>query len=207
MQAEETRPSIPGSGLCSGYTMSRSILADAVALIRGDRFLTTEYTGTPSRICMSLPLFLTHFSAFNLTSWGFKDVETTDDNGSLGGMLTKLLFRTLPRHYTSKSIYAHFPFIVPSRMRENMMKHDPGMVNRYDWSEPQSLSTIIPVQRTELVKEIVADKTKFSASYDTFAKSLTSDKRPLYLCFGDSQKHMQTLTMVCVSFRIQRMES
>lgn len=44
MQAEETRPSVPGSGLCSGYTMSRSILADAVALIRGDRFLTIEYT-------------------------------------------------------------------------------------------------------------------------------------------------------------------
>ena len=44
MQAEEARPSMSGSGLCSGYTMSRSILADAVALIRGDRFLTIEYT-------------------------------------------------------------------------------------------------------------------------------------------------------------------
>lgn len=44
MQAEEARPSRHGSGLASGYTMSRSILADAVALIRGDRFLTIEYT-------------------------------------------------------------------------------------------------------------------------------------------------------------------
>ena len=30
----------PGSGLCPGYTVSRTILADAVALTRGDRFYT-----------------------------------------------------------------------------------------------------------------------------------------------------------------------
>lgn len=30
----------PGSGLCPGYTVSRTVLADAVALVRGDRFYT-----------------------------------------------------------------------------------------------------------------------------------------------------------------------
>ena len=34
----------PASGLCCGYTMTRAILADAIALIRGDRFYTTDYT-------------------------------------------------------------------------------------------------------------------------------------------------------------------
>lgn len=33
-------PLEPGSGLCPGYTISRAILADAVALTRGDRFYT-----------------------------------------------------------------------------------------------------------------------------------------------------------------------
>jgi Animal haem peroxidase len=33
-------PLAPGSGLCPGYTVSRAILADAVALTRGDRFYT-----------------------------------------------------------------------------------------------------------------------------------------------------------------------
>jgi Animal haem peroxidase len=37
----------PGSGLCPGYTVSRTILADAVALTRGDRFYTV--------VCRPLP--------------------------------------------------------------------------------------------------------------------------------------------------------
>lgn len=45
LQAEESKPAIPGSGLCPSYTISRTVLADAVALVRGDRFLTTELTG------------------------------------------------------------------------------------------------------------------------------------------------------------------
>ncbi|KAG9086931.1 hypothetical protein FRC07_012952 [Ceratobasidium sp. 392] len=32
MQAEEAKPVVPGAGLCPGYTISRAILADAVAL-------------------------------------------------------------------------------------------------------------------------------------------------------------------------------
>lgn len=45
LQAEEAKPPIPGAGLCPGYTISRAILADATALVRGDRFLTTEFNG------------------------------------------------------------------------------------------------------------------------------------------------------------------
>ena len=33
-------PMVPASGLCPGYTISRAILSDAVALVRGDRFYT-----------------------------------------------------------------------------------------------------------------------------------------------------------------------
>jgi hypothetical protein len=44
LQAEETKPPIPGAGLCPGYTISRAILADAVCLTRGDRFLTADFT-------------------------------------------------------------------------------------------------------------------------------------------------------------------
>jgi hypothetical protein len=36
---EEAKPSMaPGSGLCTDYTISQTILSDAVALVRGDRF-------------------------------------------------------------------------------------------------------------------------------------------------------------------------
>lgn len=43
--AEKAKPPIsPGSGLCVNFTTSYAILADAVALVRGDRFYTTDYT-------------------------------------------------------------------------------------------------------------------------------------------------------------------
>lgn len=44
MQAEEAKTPAPGAGLCPGYTISWAILADAVALTRGDRFLTVDFT-------------------------------------------------------------------------------------------------------------------------------------------------------------------
>lgn len=155
MQAEEVRPSRPGSGLCSGYTMSRSILADAIALIRGDRFLTTD------------------FSPQNLTTWGYQDVQTTPDNGSLGGMLTKLLYRAFPNDYRPGSIYAHFPFTVPSRMRQFMEK-DSRMIKEYNWNKPQSVSPIIPVAGVATIQDILSNTSAFSSPYESNMARLTN---------------------------------
>ena len=47
IQAEETMRLGTGSGICCGYTTTRAILGDAVALVRGDRFYTTDYTRKP----------------------------------------------------------------------------------------------------------------------------------------------------------------
>jgi hypothetical protein len=47
LQAEEAKkPFLPGSGLCPGFTIATAILADAVALVRGDRFYTVDYSPT-----------------------------------------------------------------------------------------------------------------------------------------------------------------
>ncbi|KAF8521313.1 hypothetical protein JB92DRAFT_2827893 [Gautieria morchelliformis] len=138
MQAEEPGSSVAGSELCLGFIMSRSILADAVALIWGDRFLTIEYT------------------PFNLTSWGYQDVETTDDSGSLG--------------YTPKSIYAHFPVIVPSRMRENI-ENAPGMI-----------------ERLRICKE---NRHEYNKPYEVLAECLT-DNHGFYFGASDSIKHRRT---------------
>src|SRR2546430_5306717 len=39
---------IPGSGLCPGYTISSTILSDAVTLVRGDRFYTIVCSHFPN---------------------------------------------------------------------------------------------------------------------------------------------------------------
>ena len=125
---------MPGAGLCPGYTISRAILADAVALTRGDRFLTVDFT----RMCL-VP-HMTSVSdiisqAFNLTTWGYNDCQPDIADGSYGGMLTKLLFRHLPDYYPAVSAYAHFPMMVPEKMRESV-KDLPGDVDKYNWDRP-----------------------------------------------------------------------
>jgi Animal haem peroxidase len=49
----------PGSGLCPGYTVSRTILADAVALTRGDRFYTVVCVLSLTVQCLNVNLILT----------------------------------------------------------------------------------------------------------------------------------------------------
>jgi hypothetical protein len=40
LSAEEPKPSQAASGLAPGYTISRAILSDAAALVRGDRYVS-----------------------------------------------------------------------------------------------------------------------------------------------------------------------
>jgi hypothetical protein len=66
LQAEATKPVVTGAGLCPGYSISRAILADAIALIRGDRLFTADFT------------------PHNLTAWGItpiaRGLQTTLDS-------------------------------------------------------------------------------------------------------------------------------
>ncbi|KAF8216512.1 hypothetical protein K438DRAFT_1953443 [Mycena galopus ATCC 62051] len=56
-QGEQNKPVVEGAGLCPGYTINRAILSDAIALTRGDRYFTHDYT------------------PFNLMAWGFADCQ------------------------------------------------------------------------------------------------------------------------------------
>ena len=69
------------------YTISRAILADAIALTRGDRFFTADYT------------------PYNMTAWGFADCQRDVDAPGYGSMLGRLLLRTLPDCYAPDSTY------------------------------------------------------------------------------------------------------
>lgn len=75
----------------TGYTISRAILSDAIALTRGDRFFTHDYT------------------PFNLTAWGFNDCQRDPKAFGFGSTLGRLFLRTLPNDFTEKSVYAFFP--------------------------------------------------------------------------------------------------
>ncbi|KAJ7803765.1 heme peroxidase [Mycena olivaceomarginata] len=94
LQCEETLPLSPGLRFASGYT----VLGDAIALVRGDRFYTTDFTPA------------------NLTVWGYNDCERDPNNGGF------LLMRHLPRHYPYNSVYGCFPFFTPQKMKDSLTK-------------------------------------------------------------------------------------
>ncbi|KAG8892206.1 hypothetical protein FRC01_014292, partial [Tulasnella sp. 417] len=116
LQAEDTKPPVPGAGLCPGYSTSRAILADAVALVRGDRYLTNDYT------------------AANLTAWGISDAKRDPKNPAFGGMLPGLLIRTLPNHYDPKSVHTQFPLMTPKSMK--MYLGNINLAHKYSFDRP-----------------------------------------------------------------------
>jgi linoleate 10R-lipoxygenase len=165
---------MPGAGLCPGYTISRAILADAVSLTRGDRYMTVDFTRTSLRS----PLFLCGIDSFlhsasNLTSWGYRDCQFNPRDGSYGGMLTKLLFRHLPDHYPVRSAYAHFPFLVPTRMMEDMAKRSDDLVKKYTWTRPGQAKGLVTAVTHAQVSKLLEDTQNFNSIHEKRLASLT----------------------------------
>ncbi|KAJ5320825.1 Psi-producing oxygenase A [Penicillium atrosanguineum] len=96
---EAKKAMAPGSGLCTNFTVSRAVLSDAVALVRGDRFYTVDYTPK------------------NLTNWAYNEVDY-DDSIDQGHVFYKLVLRAFPNHFRGDSIYAHFPMTIPEENRK-----------------------------------------------------------------------------------------
>ncbi|KAK0469345.1 linoleate diol synthase [Desarmillaria tabescens] len=118
LQAEEAKPLVDGAGLCPGYTISRAILSDAIALTRGDRFFTRDFTPA------------------NLTAWGFADCQRDPNAFGFGGALGKLFLRTLPCEFgeDGNNVYAFFPLMTPQSMKVHLTKM--GLEDQYGLKRP-----------------------------------------------------------------------
>ncbi|KAF9006152.1 linoleate diol synthase [Cyathus striatus] len=145
LQAEEAKPLVDGAGLCPGYTISRAILSDAIALTRGDRFYTHDFT------------------PYNLTAWGFADCQRDPKAYGFGSTLGRLLLRTLPNDYTEKSVYTFFPLMTPEMMKKVLKKLD--LLDAYDLSRPTPSSSAVVVKDYAQISGILSDKASYSATY------------------------------------------
>ncbi|KAH7398648.1 heme peroxidase [Phaeosphaeria sp. MPI-PUGE-AT-0046c] len=128
------KPMAPGSGLCPGYTVSRAVLSDAVALVRGDRFYTKDYNPR------------------TLTNWGYAVVDSDLDIDN-GCVFYKLFLRAFPKHFKPNSVYAHYPLTVPEAMGEAL--RDLGKKKFYDFSVPEVEKEAHVVKEYALVKEML----------------------------------------------------
>ncbi|KAH7914862.1 heme peroxidase [Hygrophoropsis aurantiaca] len=156
LQAEETKPVIEGAGLCPGYTISRAILSDAIALTRGDRFYTHDFT------------------PYNMTAWGFADCQRDPDGYGFGSTLGRLFLRTLPDQFDKDSVYTWFPLMHPSAMKTNLTKLH--KINGYSLELPKSTNQ--PITKVDGYVEVgeVLKNDKFEAEYIGRAKEVIKGK-------------------------------
>ena len=140
-----------GQGLSPNYTISRAVLSDAVALIRGDRFYTVDYTPN------------------NLTNWGFQEVSS-DLTVDHGHVFYKLFLRAFPNHFQPNSIYAHYPLVVPEENHVILSKLD--QVDKYDFSRPALIPRPTPITSYAACKSILDNQQDFKTTWGKAIKFL-----------------------------------
>lgn len=155
LQAEEAKPVMEGAGLCPGYTISRAILSDAIALTRGDRFFTEDYT------------------SYNLTAWGFADCQRDPNAFGFGSTLGKLFLRALPNNYSENSAYSFFPLMTPDAMKTNLTKLK--LIDQYDLSRPAPRSAVKNITEYRQITEIIKSD-EFTLPYAARAAKVVRGK-------------------------------
>jgi len=113
--------------------------------------------------------------AYNFTSWGYQDCQFSKDDGSYTGMLTKLLFRTLPDYYPAGSAFAFFPFLVPPFAKDSLAKLPNSPVDKYNWSRPPVPTDVIVATSYQDVGTALVDTENFQSGFDEKIKTITND--------------------------------
>lgn len=169
LQAECTKKPMPGSGVCPGQTTGRGILDDAVALVRGDRFLTYD------------------FNSSTLTNWGVSKLASSVAPGSYGGVLPTLLFNGLPGEFTGTSTYALLPFYTPTAVR-GILEHN-GVLQQYDLQRtPSNASKIVGIHTQEGCKKVFEDRDNFRVMYQAAIRNCT-DGHDFMIGWDQQRKH------------------
>ncbi|KAG6822659.1 hypothetical protein H0H92_013026, partial [Tricholoma furcatifolium] len=141
-------PLTDGSHFACGYTTTRGVLGDAIALVRGDRFYTSDFTPA------------------NLTTWGFYDCQRDMDNGAMGGIISKLILRHLPRHFPWNSVYSLYPFFTPEKMKTSLTKR--GIASKYTFDHPVPLPIPKILNTFTGIKTVWSDPSRFKVVYEKF---------------------------------------
>ncbi|KAK2733367.1 hypothetical protein FQN57_002157 [Myotisia sp. PD_48] len=135
---------VPGSGLCANFTISRAILSDAVALTRGDRFYTVDHTPKA------------------LTNWGYNECNF-DLAVNHGHVFHKLFFRAFPHHFKPNSVYAHFPLVIPSENKEILSRL--SISHKYSWDRPSRAPLPVMITSHLTCRQILGNKVDFKVTW------------------------------------------
>ncbi|KAK3056866.1 hypothetical protein LTR09_001904 [Extremus antarcticus] len=160
-------PMLPGSGLCPGYTISRGVLSDAVALVRGDRFYTSSYTPAA------------------LTNWGFQEASS-DDSIDNGCVFYKLFLRALPNNFDPSSVYVHYPLTIPQGpdgMKDVLRRL--GKAHKYNFDKPAPIPQPAVVFTYDAAKAVLNDQESFHVTWGKAMEFLMGPAAKNFMLAGD----------------------
>ncbi|SPO05473.1 related to Psi-producing oxygenase A [Cephalotrichum gorgonifer] len=166
--AEEAKTSLePGSGLCANFTTSFAILSDAVALVRGDRFYSVDYS--PS----------------TLTNFGF-NAASSDFDVAQGGVMYKLLMQAFPGWYSSNSVYALYPFTTVEGNLEILRQR--GTSQEFNFEKPSLTGPPTPITSWKGVVDVLNDQEHFKVPWGKHTSEVTHHD---YMLSGDAPANAQ----------------
>lgn len=168
---ERKEPMVPGVGIAPTYTISRVVLSDAVALVRGDRHYTTDYN----------PGYL--------TNWGYTEANY-DLTVNHGCVWYKLFMRAFPNHFKYDSVYAHYPMVIPSENRKIL--NNLNRAHLFSFERPRQLPTKTHVTSYGAAKHVITNEDKYPVWQDGFAL-LTGNSGLHFSQSSDQRKTMESL--------------
>jgi Animal haem peroxidase len=174
-------PVKPGSGLCTTFTISRAILSDAVALVRGDRFYTADYTPK------------------HLTNWGYSLVDY-NLNVDYGCVFYKLVLQALPNNFRQDSVYAHYPMVIPSENREILTEL--GLVGDYSFHKTAPVLPPMSITSHAACKSILENNLDFKVIWSEAIEFLMRDESTGkdygsdYMLSGECPRHARSRSLM-----------
>ncbi|KAL3448255.1 heme peroxidase [Aspergillus insuetus] len=167
--AEEPKsPMVPGVGIAPGYTVSRAVLSDAVALVRGDRFYTKE------------------FNTQNMTNWGYSEAKYDMDINQ-GCCFYRLALRAFPRWFKYNSIYIHYPMTIPRE--NNIIMRTLGRQQDYTWDRPSYIPSRTDIFNYHNVRRILEDPSNFCVVWGEATAYVFGERGWHFMLSGDAPSH------------------
>ncbi|KAI9147556.1 Linoleate 10R-lipoxygenase [Paramyrothecium foliicola] len=169
--AEEAKtPMDPGVGIAPTYTISRVVLSDAVSLVRGDRYYTTDY------------------NPGHLTNWGYKEVDY-DLNLNHGCVFYKLFIRAFPNHFKQDSVYAHYPMGIPPENHKILTKLNRAHLFSFD--RPRYSADRINITTFGAAEYVLKNPERYKVNWQEGFKLLMGEAGGRFMLSGDSPLHTE----------------
>jgi len=169
---EAKKPTVPGSGLCPSYTVSRAVLSDAVALVRGDRFYTIDYH--PKK----------------LTNWGFSEAAS-DVAVNNGCVFYKLFMHSFPQHFAPNSVYAHYPMTIPSEMQSVLKTLE--REKNFSFKRPGRMGALKVVSSHAACKQMLSQPDIFQPNAEGTLVSILGEQAKPAMSAAASAKNKKTV--------------